>query len=269
MHPILLQWGNIILPAWHFFYVVGAIAGFFVFQYLLKQSSSLSELDGSRIFAICYISGYFGARALSIAIEEPEHHTLGAFFVALFNFGSMTFYGGALLGFLGGFAYLLLRRLSVGEAFDSAIPAFLVGLGFGRIGCFLNGDDFGTPLRGMYESPPWWSVTFPNLADGIARYPVQLWEAGFGLLLGMILMVSHRYIRKFLRAGGVGVIGSFAYAVFRFWNEYYRGDDRKWLIDGRISTSQAISTAVILLLIGLAPIWLRSPYAKVRRSSNG
>lgn len=260
MYPILIRWDSFILPSWHFFYVLGAIAAYFIFLGgLSKGKSAASRHVGAQLFSICYIAGYFGARALSIAIEEPNNFSAANFVPALATFGAMTFYGGTIAGFLFGLAYVIHRKLKFGEVFDAAIPALLVALGIGRIGCFLNGDDYGAAVSHVSTIAPWWSVTFPNLADGLPRYPVQLWEAGFALILGLGLFFGFVRIRTYLRPAGVGVLGVLGYALFRFWNEYYRGDDRKWLIDGQISTSQGISALIVLILIATVPAWLRSP----------
>ena len=261
MYPILLSWGPIILPSWHVFYVIGAMTGWAIFDRLLQKSEpELAARHSAWLFAACYICGYFGARALSILVEEPDHRIPFLFFAALFQFGAMTLYGGLLGGFLAGLGYLVVRKIPFGPIFDAAVPAIMVGLGFGRIGCFLNGDDFGKAVVGATaENSPWWSVIFPNLEDHLPRYPVQLWEVIFGFGLAALLVAASSRIRRVLRPGAIGVLGTLAYAIFRFWNERYRGDFRGWILENVLSTSQVISALIILLIIGLIPLWLRKP----------
>jgi phosphatidylglycerol---prolipoprotein diacylglyceryl transferase len=88
---------------------------------------------------------------------------------------------GALVGAL--FAVeLIKRRIGVssptGDLF--AIPA-AVGIGVGRIGCFLTGLDDET--YGLPSSLPW-AIDF---GDGVSRHPTQLYEIAFVALLATTL----------------------------------------------------------------------------------
>src|SRR5207253_2512113 len=97
---------------------------------------------------------------------------------------------GALVG--GLIAVELLKRSigltrSTGDLF--AVPV-AVGIGIGRIGCFLTGLDDHT--HGLPTSLPW-AVDF---GDGVPRHPAQLYETAFvwafALLLAYRLNRPHR-----------------------------------------------------------------------------
>lgn len=250
MYPILLDWGPLVLPAWHTFYVLGAIAAFWMMGFLQRRYvPEVPESAIARIYVICYAAGYLGARSLSIVIEEPEVKTVGDFLFALTRFGAMTFYGGALASFFLGAAYVKWQKLPLASCIDIGMPAGLLALAIGRIGCFLNGDDYGKPVS--------WGIVFPNLKDGVARHPVQLYETALVAFLVLALVLGFSRLRRSFRPGAVGLFGAVAYANMRFGLEFLRDDFRGFAFGTWLSTSQFVS---ILVLIGSAatlPYWLK------------
>ena len=260
MLPILIHWGPLVLPSWHTFYVLGALAAFALLLDLARRHApDLDRQVLSRLFAVSYVSGYLGARLLSIQIEEPDIRGFTSTLTALLSFGPMTFYGGAIAAFLSGSAYALINRLKVPILMDLAIPAGLLALALGRVGCFLNGDDYGKaiPMAGGAK-PPIWSVTLPNLADGIARYPVQLIEAGLVSALALGLCIGFSYVRRHGRPGMVGYLGIIGYANLRFGIEFLRDDFRGFAFGTWLSTSQFISLIILAACAVSIPFWLRN-----------
>jgi len=76
--------------------------------------------------------------------------------------GGLTFYGGFLGGLAGVLVYLLVKRVSLRLYLDILAPSLVLGLAFGRVGCFLNGCCFGdvcADREGHARLP--WAVTFP------------------------------------------------------------------------------------------------------------
>ena len=259
MLPILIDWGWVVIPAWHFFYAVGALAAYVVLVWLGRRyEPAIPESKLARLYIACYLAGYAGARWLSILIEEPEVRGFGPTVSAMLRFGPMTFYGGAIGAFLAGFAYCRKRGLSLSSIIDLGIPAGLLALSLGRVGCFLNGDDYGLPLvLRPGETAPWWAVTFPNLNDGLARYPVQLWESASALIVFVVLVTMFKQLRAAFRPGIVGFLGIVLYANIRFGLEFFRGDLRGFVLGDWLSTSQFISV-IVLAIAGLSiPVWIR------------
>lgn len=264
MHPLLLDWGPVVIPSWHFCYVVGAIAAFFMLQHLGRlHDSQISRQDLARLYVVCYVMGYFGARLLSIIVEESGVEGVGPTFAALFRFGPMTFYGGAIGAFVAGTLYVKVRHLPFANIVDLAIPAGLLALAIGRVGCFLNGDDYGKGAPLIDGVAPFWAVTFPNLQDGIARYPVQLMESGLVLILVVILCRSFVRLRLAFRAGFIGFLGIIGYAILRFLIEFLRDDFRGSVAGTWLSTSQFISLLVLFGCGLTIPYWV----AAVRRKA--
>jgi phosphatidylglycerol:prolipoprotein diacylglycerol transferase len=256
LYPILIEWGPLLVPSWHALFALGAIAGFLLFSRLASQvDSSLTDHDIGIFFLINYLGGYFGARITSIIIEQrTELHGFNYIVSQLFSLGPMTFYGGVIGGIAVSTVWFITKERDPRNILDAAIPSLMLGLFFGRIGCFLNGDDFGKPIPlSLDQVEPWWAVTLPNLGDGIPRYPVQIFEAIVALLLCMAGVALIR-ARKLL-AGYVGLAILAGYAFSRFLLELLRADPRGWIIENLLSPSQFISILVLIGTIILAWKW--------------
>ncbi len=129
-----------------------------------KRLANRRGLDGEAyssagIYAL--VAGVIGAR-LSHVLENFGEYTLATRSVwenvkdaANLSAGGMTYYGGFLLALPVLLGYWRVKRLPLRMCIDIAAPCLMVGLAFGRIGCFLNGCCYGQ----VCELP--WAVKFP------------------------------------------------------------------------------------------------------------
>lgn len=234
------------MPSWHAFYLIGAMTAYFLLRFLAVKNLSQREQGRlSGLYVAAYLGGYFGARILSIFIEQTPN-SVGEFFDLLTQLGPMTFYGGAIGAFLFGGAFILHHSLPFGRILDIAILSGLGALAIGRIGCFLNGDDYGIVVS---DPSVFWAVKFPNLEEDVARVPVQLLST---FVVGLYVLFVVNYfsrIRRRLGDGGVGIFSIAFYALYRFFAEFLRGDPRGSV--GVFSTSQLISVLVLLVIVGV------------------
>jgi len=140
------------------------VLGFMLAMALAKFLARRSRLD-PEIFAnaalVALLSGVIGAR-LSHVIENWHQYTdptrsAWANFREAINIaeGGLTYYGGFLMAMLCCIAYGLWKRVPIRLGMDILAPCIMIGLGFGRIGCFLNGCCFGAQCN----LP--WAVEFP------------------------------------------------------------------------------------------------------------
>src|SRR2546423_6531386 len=98
---------------------------------------------------IALISGVIGAR-LSHVIEnwsiytDPKRTFTANLFDAInISSGGLTFYGGLILGTPITIWYALKKKVPLLLGMDIVAPCLMIGLGFGRIGCFLHGCCYG------------------------------------------------------------------------------------------------------------------------------
>ena len=131
--------------------------------------------------------------------------------------GGMSFHGGFLgvLAAMGWFARS--RNLGFWGVMDFIAPAVPLGLAFGRLGNFINGE-----LWGRAASVPW-AMVFPQAGDGIARHPSQLYQFALeGVALFVLLWIYARTPRP---AGAVSGAFLAGYGLFRFIAEFAREPD--------------------------------------------
>lgn len=185
----------------------------------------------------------------SVILEDP---------FSLLNFleGGKGVFGAFLGAALFGSLYLLYRRQSVLAYADAAVPAVALGYAIARIGCFLNGDDFG-----IVSSVPW-AVQFPSGTEAYAVHldrglieagaplslpvhPTQLYHSAAGLLLFGILS---RWQGTW--SGSRVALAMVGYGVLRFTIEWFRGDVLPVL--GPFHASHLFSLAFIL---GAGLLW--------------
>lgn len=93
------------------------------------------------------IGGLFGARLFYVVQKwsELDGETLTQkLWIALqFTEGGLVVYGAVLGGIVGILSWAIMRRVQPILLLDAIVPAFFIGLAFGRLGCLLNGCCFG------------------------------------------------------------------------------------------------------------------------------
>jgi len=232
---------------------LGALCGYVYLHHGLRDTPLSGRfLDG--FFALTYGAGLVGARLFSRFTDEPLY-IVDAPLWSIFIPGPMSFYGGALAGGLVGYGYCWWKRVAVGWVLDCTIPALLIALAVGRVGCFLNGDDYGIPVAlGISGQVPWWAVTFPNHELPIPRYPVQLMES-LGCLVGVVGVRVLSQQGKIRYPGQRGVLGILGYSLLRFGLEFLRGDEREAGPPGWLSPAQWVSLGLFLGAVG-GLIWI-------------
>ena len=134
--------------------------------------------------------------------------------------GGMSAHGG-LLGVLIVMALYVRRHgMRFWQLTDFVAPLVPLGLFFGRIGNFINGELWGRPASP--DLP--WAMIFPQAQDGgISRHPSQLYEAGLeGLALFVVIWL---YSRKPRPVGRTAALFALGYGAARFVSEYFREPD--------------------------------------------
>ena len=107
---------------------------------------------------------------------------------------SSTFFGAAVM------AWWRIRKLGLPflKTADIAVPATVLGLGCGRIGCFLIHDHPGTLAHGAGK---WFAVNYP---DG-PRYDLGLLLGAFDFLMFGALLYRAPLLRRRASRGGARI----------------------------------------------------------------
>nr|WP_198539671.1 prolipoprotein diacylglyceryl transferase [Rhizobium sp. LCM 4573] len=133
--------------------------------------------------------------------------------------GGMSFHGGFIGATLAMILFARRNGIPVWSMFDIVAAVVPIGLFFGRIANFINGE-----LWGRLADVPW-AVVFPT-GGPFARHPSQLYEAALeGIVLFLVLrLLTHGL--KALKTPGV-ISGTFVcgYALARIFVEFFREPD--------------------------------------------
>ncbi|MBU1102330.1 prolipoprotein diacylglyceryl transferase [Patescibacteria group bacterium] len=180
--------GQITLYTWGFFVGLAFAAGYLFALYRAKKKNIPPEKIFWLVLAIFFGAG-LGSRA-TFLLQFPGEWLADVSLLWQFNQGGLMLWGGIFGAVLFGGLYVRKARLSFWEIADLIAPAIALGIGIGRIGCFLINDHLGTPTN----LP--WGILWP---DGIARHPVALYESlvGFGLFIIFSLLWKRRIREDF------------------------------------------------------------------------
>ena len=163
--------------------------------------------------------------------------------------GGMSFHGGFIGVVVAIILFALGNKMDMLKLGDLVAPAVPIGLFFGRIANFINGELWGRPT-----TVPW-GVQFP--AAGIEyRHPSQLYEAALeGLLLFLILRFATHRLKWLERRGAVCGLFMIGYGVFRIALESVREPDAQMLPFLRDVVTMGTLLSIPMLLVGLWLVW--------------
>ena len=131
----------------------------------------------------------------------------------------MSAHGGIIGVILAMFYFAKTRAMRFLDVADFVVPLVPLGLFFGRIGNFINGELWGRVCLADFP----FAMIFPQAADDLPRHPSQLYEAGLeGLLLFAVLWI---YSTKPRARGTVAALFCLGYGICRFAVEFFREPD--------------------------------------------
>ena len=168
--------------------------------------------------------------------------------------GGMSFHGGVIGVVAALIIYPWLKKFSPFRLADMVCAAVPIGLFFGRIANFINGELYGR----ITDSPV--GMVFPG-GGTMPRHPSQLYEAILeGAVLFLILFLVIRIDKFRHKPGFVSGLFLVGYGVFRSFVEIYREPDAHLgFIMAEISMGQILSVPMILAGIGLMVFAMRRP----------
>ena len=160
--------------------------------------------------------------------------------------GGMSAHGGVLGVIVALYYFARSRQKAFLAVADFAVPMVPLGLFFGRLGNFINGELWGRVCS--YEFPL--AMIFPQAADLQPRHPSQLYEAGLeGLVLFIVLWWYSSSPRP---QGRVAALFCAGYGAARFFVEYFREPDSFiGLLALGLSQGQWLSLPMVVLGVGL------------------
>jgi phosphatidylglycerol---prolipoprotein diacylglyceryl transferase len=270
MHPHLVP--SLHIGSYSVLLLLGIFLGYLTAR-ILARRSGIEPRHIDNLALLCAAAGLFGARFFSTLFYMPGATFRDA--LQVWNGSGLVFYGGLLFGAAAMVAYGCAMRLPLRHLADVLAPGAALGLAAGRVGCFLAGCCWGDVcidphklaaavpdpvMRQQVQTMPAisgsaavWAVQFPESsaaykqharlglvpleeARSIPVHPVQLYEAGFGF--SMAILLWHRFRRRRF-AGEAALLLVLSYSFARFGLEFLRADSHPAYYG--LSLSQAIS----------------------------
>lgn len=245
--PVLIEIGPFAIRWYALAYIAGLLLGWQLLRRLVARPGWLmtgEQVDDLLFYATLGV--VLGGRLGFVLFYHPGYfltHPLEIFAVWQ---GGMSFHGG-LLGVIAAIILFARRHglpaLEIGDAVAVVTP---IGLFFGRIANFINGE-----LWGRVSDVPW-AMVFPG-AGPLPRHPSQLYEAFLeGLVLFAVMLWLARRARRPAERGLISGAFLVGYGIARSTAEFFREPDAHLgLLFGGITMGQLLSLPMIA-----AGVWL-------------
>ncbi len=251
--PVALHLGPVQIHWYGIMYVIGfATAWYLARRRAARPGSSWSDNDVDDLIFWAMVGGIAGGRIGYVLFYGLSFWGLDPWYPLKIWQGGMSFHGGIIGVFLSLALFGLRRSRNVLDVLD--FTAVLPGLGilFGRIGNFINGELWGAPT----QVP--WGFLVPGApgAPPVVRHASQLYE---GLLEGLLLFVLLWTFSARPRPRGTVIgLGLAWYGLVRIWVEFIREPDAQlgylaggWLTMGQLLSLPALVAGLALLALGV------------------
>ena len=248
--PVAIELGPIAVKWYGLAYMAGLLLGWLYIKRLLDTpplwpngAAPFPSVRADDLLLYMTAGVILGGRLGSILFYEPGYYLQNLWEIPQVWKGGMAFHG-ALLG-TGAAIWLFahFNKVSPWSTMDLCAAAVPIGLFFGRLENFINGELWGRPTDVA------WGMVFPG-AGPMPRHPSQLYEAAFeGLALFLVLrFLSHH--RLALKSPGL-VTGVFllGYGLARSFCEFFRQPDMQHAFTTRFLTP-GIAYSIPMVLLG-------------------
>ncbi len=243
LNPILIDFGFISIRWYSLAYVFGILIGWWLGKKIISHISkkinlrfNLTEFDDLVTYII--VSLIIGGRLGYIIFYNFSYYISNPLDIFKIWEGGMSFHG-ALIGIIiGTYLFSIRRHISTFFLLDVVACVSPVGIFFGRLANFVNGELIG---KGTNLS---WGVIFPAV-DMIPRHPSQLYEA---VLEGIVLFIVLNTIilKKNYKIGTCSYLFLIFYGFFRIISEFFREPDAQI---GYLFNLFSMGTALSFLMI--------------------
>ena len=243
LDPILFDFGFMALRWYSLAYIFGILIGWWLGKKIIIKKFQkadykfyLKEFDN--LISYLIISIIIGGRVGYIFFYNFEYYLSNPLDVFKIWQGGMSFHG-ALIGIIfGTYLFSVKKNISTFFLLDIISCVAPVGIFFGRIANFINGELVGKTTN------VFWGVIFPNI-DNNLRHPSQLYEAFLeGLVLFFIMNLI--ILRKNYKTGTCSYMFLVFYGIFRIFSEFFRRPDEQiGYVFETISLGMLLSTFMI------------------------
>jgi phosphatidylglycerol:prolipoprotein diacylglycerol transferase len=252
--PIAVQIGPLALRWYGLAYVAGLIGGWLYARWLVGRDGlwgglprpTKDQLDDMLIWVAAGV--VLGGRLGFVLFYDLESYLAEPLEILAIWRGGMSFHGGLIGATLGLLAFARRNGYNPLSVFDIAAAVVPIGLFFGRIANFINGE-----LWGRVAPDFAYAMVFPH-GGPLPRHPSQLYQAFAEgpLLFALITFVVMRF--GFTRPGLIAGVFGIGYALARIGCEFFREPDAQ--LGFLLGTSTVTMGMLLSLPVFAAGLWL-------------
>jgi len=223
----------------------------------MKEAKKSGE-DPERILdlSLYVILGALIGGRLGYVLTNLDYYMKNLMKILYFRQGGLSFLGGFLVAYFLCWLYVKRTKISFWKYADIAAPSIALGIGIGRIGCFLNGCCYGVISENYgikFPSLPMPPVYLQQLKDGLIAsgssctlpvIPTQLYSSLYGFLIFFILL----WMKKYKKYDGFLMLSFFIlFSISRFTIEFFRFYENNYKVFNLLTITQTILTGVVLV----------------------
>jgi phosphatidylglycerol:prolipoprotein diacylglycerol transferase len=219
--PIAFQLGPIAIHWYALAYIAGIIIGYYYINWLDKRQPKrfFSEKAQDDLIFYAVLGVLLGGRIGYILFYNLPYFLDHPGEMLKIWQGGMSFHGGLLGVFVAYWLFARKYKLSWLHIMDYLAVVTPIGLFFGRLANFINGELYGRVTDSSF------GMVFPTGGE-LPRHPSQLYEAGLeGLVLFILLFVVATFTRALHYVGLIGGLFLAGYGISRFIVEFFREPD--------------------------------------------
>ena len=236
--PVIFSIGFLKIRWYGLMYLLGFVVAIMLAKARTKKSwSPIKRSEVDDLIFYCMLGVILGGRLGYVIFYGWQQLISDPFYVFRIMEGGMSFHGGLIGVLVALWIYGRKINKDMITMMDFVAPIVPLGLGFGRIGNFINGELWGKPT----------DVAWSFKVNGVSLHATQLYEALLeGLVLFLILWVFTKKKRPKMQSSALFLIG---YGVFRFFIEFYRVPDAhlNYLAFGWVTMGQILTAPMIII----------------------
>ena len=255
INPVAIEIGPVVVKWYGLAYMAGLLLGWLYIRRLIETPKlwpgdvppfTVMRADDLLLFMTAGV--IIGGRLGSVFFYEPGYYLKNPIEVFQVWKGGMAFHGALVGTGIAIWLFARLHKVSPLSTMDACAAAVPLGLFFGRLANFINGELWGRP------SEVAWAMVFPN-AGPLARHPSQLYEAATeGLILFLVLRFM-THTRLGLKSPGlVGGVFLVGYGIARSTCEFFREPDPAHKFTSGLLTP-GIAYSIPMIVLGTYFIW--------------
>ncbi len=229
--------GPLTIQVWGLMVALGILAGTATAARLAKRRG----LDASVVWDVAVwitVASMIGGRLFHVVFYDPATYLADPLQIVEIWKGGMSMFGGLVGATIAALWFLRRKKLDLLVYADTLCHGLPIGIGIGRIGCFLIHDHPGTLTHFVL------GTTFP---DGSVRHDLGLYESLYGFALAIVFALL---AKRNAKPPTYLVVFLSAYGIFRFLADFLRIVDTRYfgLTPAQFLSVVMVGGAIVLSL---------------------